>query len=509
MLVKRSIVEKWFQTDSFVYKNFAYLFQNPLWKKNIPQGFTVCPYFWMSVFSLVIFRPMFVWPIQFIFRPILRALGKPAEAVDKWLFEFWQNRKVIGKYSSYASGIGSLATLGMTILVSLCVGLIGLIGVKLYEFYPYITSSRFGMFAFWSIASFLGALGVLTLHKKLSKTECNTMAYLYVWLALFIIVAPFVIPSEIGHGISTIAAFFGYIITTLASWVWISICFVAKWIWFGVSWTPMDALYIPWWGYFIALSGIAWLFGTLNFNLEQRELNAYRQQTTEEFWERNQFAWLGLLYRLVNVSDYYRKGHVFHDGDKNNPDWYDGILGTAYLNRAAYSYRDTIYRKSLELLMAEKLKELKKSYPVLKYDQWEKYVKENNLEGRFRNLSEILDDSVSNPHLRFDSHEFNNAIKQVVELPEVKSMLDMLIAEFDSKDKESRAKADAKKTSWATVTCKRVTTALTFGANALGQKIKWGCVQIGTFFAYLWILVKAKKQGACPYFKFTNPNDKQ
>jgi hypothetical protein len=34
MFVNKSIVEKWYQTDSWVYKNFAYLFENPLWSKN-------------------------------------------------------------------------------------------------------------------------------------------------------------------------------------------------------------------------------------------------------------------------------------------------------------------------------------------------------------------------------------------------------------------------------------------------------------------------------------------
>ena len=57
MLVKQSIVEKWYQRDSWVYKNFAYLFQNPLWNKAIPGGFSVCPYFWLNLFSFFIFAP--------------------------------------------------------------------------------------------------------------------------------------------------------------------------------------------------------------------------------------------------------------------------------------------------------------------------------------------------------------------------------------------------------------------------------------------------------------------
>jgi uncharacterized protein YerC len=208
------------------------------------------------------------------------------------------------------------------------------------------------------------------------------------------------------------------------------------------------------------------------------------------------------------VSDYYRKGELFHDGDARNPDWYDGILNGSYLNRAAYSYRDTIYRKALEIMMANKLEQLKTSYPVLKYDLWENFAKNNNIEGRFRRLDTILD-GVTTPNLEFTTEDFGKAIKQAVETPEIKSFLDMMVAEFDRKDKETKARVEAKKTSWATVTCKRVTTALTYGANAFGRTLKNVFVQIGTFLAYLWMLVKAKKQGACPYFKFTNPNEKQ
>jgi hypothetical protein len=39
--------------------------------------------------------------------------------------------------------------------------------------------------------------------------------------------------------------------------------------------------------------------------------------------------------------------------------------------------------------------------------------------------------------------------------------------------------------------------------------ICWVFSNIGTFLAYMWMLIKAKKQGACPYFRFTDPSTKQ
>jgi hypothetical protein len=59
MLVPENIVKKWYLTDSWVYKNFAYLFQNPLWNKRIPQGRSVCPYFWSALFSLLVLHPSY------------------------------------------------------------------------------------------------------------------------------------------------------------------------------------------------------------------------------------------------------------------------------------------------------------------------------------------------------------------------------------------------------------------------------------------------------------------
>lgn len=56
-LVPMNIVSEWYSRDSLVYRNFAFLFQNPLWNRNVPKGFSLCPYFWLAVFSFLIFRP--------------------------------------------------------------------------------------------------------------------------------------------------------------------------------------------------------------------------------------------------------------------------------------------------------------------------------------------------------------------------------------------------------------------------------------------------------------------
>ena len=75
-LVPSNITKKWYYPDpvtghSAVYKNFIYLFRNPLWnKKRLPTGFPECMLFWASMFSLLLFRPC-VAVIQYLIRPLL------------------------------------------------------------------------------------------------------------------------------------------------------------------------------------------------------------------------------------------------------------------------------------------------------------------------------------------------------------------------------------------------------------------------------------------------------
>lgn len=73
MFVSEEFLNSWFRTDSWIYKHFAYLFQNPLWNRKVPKGFSVCPFFHMSMFSMCILRPLIV-PICLGFGKFIRML---------------------------------------------------------------------------------------------------------------------------------------------------------------------------------------------------------------------------------------------------------------------------------------------------------------------------------------------------------------------------------------------------------------------------------------------------
>ena len=87
MLITETLAEKWYRTDSWVYKNFSYLYQNKLWKKKIPNGYSVCPYFWLSLFSLFIIRP-FVFVGNIVKIVLTSVFGKLFAPIDKAICKF-------------------------------------------------------------------------------------------------------------------------------------------------------------------------------------------------------------------------------------------------------------------------------------------------------------------------------------------------------------------------------------------------------------------------------------
>lgn len=80
---KSYVMERGFDRSHPMYQNFKYFFQNPLWNWNIPKnGFSVCPYFWLSVVGrlLKLFMPVFLG-IGYICQFLGVILGKPLIAI--------------------------------------------------------------------------------------------------------------------------------------------------------------------------------------------------------------------------------------------------------------------------------------------------------------------------------------------------------------------------------------------------------------------------------------------
>lgn len=125
-LVPAPVYSAWFRRDSLVFRSFSYLFINPLWEKDIPNGFSLCPYAWCALFSFLIFRPLVY--LTLALRGIARflRLGRLIEWTDK--------------VSPFDGPFGLPTVMGMTLLglVGLLLSILGMGCVDLYS-YGYLT----------------------------------------------------------------------------------------------------------------------------------------------------------------------------------------------------------------------------------------------------------------------------------------------------------------------------------------------------------------------------------
>jgi hypothetical protein len=76
MLVSQETADKMYNKNGKLYKSFALLFSNSIWNKSVPNGFPICPYFWMSLFSMVLFVPFIEMPVKYVVKPLSRGLWK-------------------------------------------------------------------------------------------------------------------------------------------------------------------------------------------------------------------------------------------------------------------------------------------------------------------------------------------------------------------------------------------------------------------------------------------------
>lgn len=501
MLVKRSIVEKWYQRDSWVYKNFAFLFQNPLWTKSVPRGFTVCPYFWMSLFSFIIFRPLFVAPIQFLLLPIIRLGGKPVMALDKWLL------KTLQRFNWAPEGVGSGGGLGFTLLFLLAVTMVvaaaGLLVVGVIKFYPYITISRLGTFSFWSIATVISLGGIIALHKKVTDTECKTIYYLFAWLVLDFIGMFIFIPNELGAGTKSVLSVIGMLCREIGSVIWLILQFLGHWLYVIFGWKPIAELYVPWWGYVIAFTILAWLSTSLLTKFEYKAPVFNPNETEEERKKRNRNAWSSLLLRTLMANKFWGTGQVMSDYDG---DVYDALDSHSEI-LAAKEYCMAIYQKAIEIFFGEDLNKLQQTYPDITPDAWEAIRGIENTEVRFERLQLVWSGIRLNN--TFTNCRFQVAVVDAIKTPEINAAIKELAALYDAEEARKEKRRLAKKNSWSHQMCLKVTGTLSVGFNRFGRGFKWIAVQLWTLLAYLWMLVKAKKQGACPYFQFTDTEIKK
>jgi hypothetical protein len=540
MLVKQSIVENWYQKDSWVYKNFAYLFQNPLWQKNIPRGFSVCPYFWLNLFSFLIFRPLFVAPIQYVFAPIVKFFGKRGAKVDAFLFRVFQ-KVGIGRDAGYFTGIGILTTLGVFSSIALAIFLSLVLLVKGQQFHNYVGGSNLGTFFFWSFTSLIGLSGIILGHKKLTKTPCKTLYYLFVWLALFILAAFIFIPSEIGAGIVAAGKGIGWFFTDViwqvivyiglalkwAGWgIGVGLKYVGIYLWKFLTWTPFSAAlpFLPWWTYLLGLTVLAY-YGSQALNylggLFPEPKYEPIQAAVEPEQKRNyRYSWIALFQRVLSNNKYWKESTDLFRAVLDSDTIGRGLFGFDYDKSVKACVRNDyfIYRAALVKVFSSTLDKLEDYQPEYTSKEMDAILEnQDSVSDRFAALNTYINSlrqyKDSDIEVKLSKTDIFFAMREVIlKDVEVRDYIHNTLKDFERQEKR-------RANSWSRKTCLAVTNRLAIwldnafeGLTVVGRflvlvkrGLVWLAVQTGTLFAYLWMFAKAKKKGACPYFQFSDP----
>lgn len=499
MLVKRSIVEKWYQRDSWVYRQFSYLFKNPLWSKRIPSGFSVCPYFWLSLFSFFIFRPCVVAPVRYVFSPLIRGSGKPAKCLDTQANKILRKIRWIGDTDlSPGSAVFSFLTLFLMV-VFLGAGLL-VPGIKIVDLGKYLYAqydgNNLGIFSYWSSISFAGLFGVIGLHKAFTKTECKTLYYMFVWLAVFIIGSFVFIPHDVFNGLSVIGLglwmtlkFLGFVLGVFIAWASVNIFIGLKWLFL---FRPIYFLPLPWWSYVVIFTLIGYI--------ASYAFTAYDTRASETPAGILKFrnAWLGIFSRILYASDSFKNGDVFQN-----------LFMDEDFIKACCVMRQSLYDSAFEIMFKEQLDILQNDYPRLKVGGWKAILENNGLYvwDWFSELNKQLE-HVPKERIIFDTTKFMDALCEAIKDPTIRQELDHMAKYYRDNTKTAIRRREARLNSWHHKACLKATTAIASFVNNVGRGIGAILGNIVVFIAYMWMLAKAKKKGVCPYFQFTDHQTK-
>ncbi len=426
-LVPQSTVSAWYRNDSFVYKNFRFLFKNPLWSKDMPRGFSLCPYFWLSMFSLCIFRPFVYMFLAAQFVSKKTGLSIVLSKCKKMLFK--------GCRFANEEDLSPIYVLGIVLIIALCI--LSSISHSIYVSYAevhaipaFILPLSLGLI---TIGCFIytvvkGDIGGCTnrceveWYSRVSAIICVGLAY---WLMPSEFVA--VIKDSVDM-MKSIVAFFWNCIESIGwgiGWIFTSIYGGIKFLC-----TKFASIFLS--NTVVIISSVGFIVAVLIYSYIAAKFNLFPEKKEEKDDEK-----IDPIYGLIhNVwldrrvtcpsSEFIKWAKLYHTP----------IINDCHAQKIDYS-------NFYETLITQ--------YEIY----WQKHYERERNEAKLR--------------------------------------------------AERAAKRDAR--------CKKVTKALSLAFTPIIMTIKWLWKITKAFFknfviflAYMWELVKARKQGACPYLKFTESN---
>jgi len=205
-LVSETCVKEWFKKDSWVYKNFAYLFHNPLWDKNVPSGFSLCPYFWLAMISLFVMRPIIVpvcLGVGLLIKGLMKIGGVPFRLLDEKIIKKAKRIRI------FPEGMLKKAGMGIGILMLAIVAIIVVVALLLLLFLAFQkiwVTSHFGFtMTIWGLTNIVTLFVCMwyIIDNQYKTNRCKVEWYILVCFLASTILLSCIYPGQVWHGIST------------------------------------------------------------------------------------------------------------------------------------------------------------------------------------------------------------------------------------------------------------------------------------------------------------------
>jgi len=560
-LAPQTWINEWFQDDSWVYKGFAYWFQNPFWHKRVPSGFSLCPYFWMAIFSWMIFKPM--TPVFMVAGFIFKLIGKftmmllertivPLIAGTGDYLGSHENLRIV------ASAFGNFIK-GCFMLLLACIALLllAVLGYNLINFYITNIYSNSAL----RLASYLLFSGLVVCipcliymaKNRYKSDKCKVEVYMMLWLASAI-ACGFIFETELCTSIVVGTASVIYsIVAFIVTWICKAVVWVALLIWEVLSWggkliallaialVSSVVIGIPllvWFCFIIFACNMVWkLLDTMEKKAAILAVNT----------KVDAFDWRNFLYSVLMKNEralstiresirQYHKDNGLAIPHSGNMIMIEDNICRGIISDVIYGNKVKIPKFMLKYTKAQ-FKEIRELYTkhakregvdslgnirhVLKwyqiYDEDQSSKLEQDFEKFIAHLYEhldLVDDSVDKK-MKYQafrtlyndqySTRFTMGVKsenEKIEKKEEKSKsMDKLFDNLNSK---------CKFVTGLFMPIINATKIVLIGIfwrwsiRAFGLGIWWVFKNIGILCAYMWKVGKGRKQGVCPYMMFTS-----
>jgi len=547
MLVKQEIVEHWYRKDHPVYKNFAFLFQNPLWKAQVPSGFSVCPYFWLSVLSLLLFRPLVMF-MTYVVLPLIALGGKPVAFTDRmirtgWHFVFphdkaWKN-----------PGFGVLYVL-VTLFFA---GLYAFLASSLWHLYSAKGNGPGFQVVILSIATLVVLGPVLkyyTYRHKEDPKACKVYVYFFVWLVLSIVGFLCVAGGATLHvvlGILTsLKEFIIYSggrlevgVYYLGYWLYRLVCWLLLLVWRLVSAGPAG-WYVPYWALFLGgLFGLGYFAKILveliptDFGTAAPKAAVGPTETPEQARVRLKgYAverWRNFFANMMHTDEMVGRAITQTIGYPLRADFFKP--DSAIYWRAVMRLVNPLIESAARLYFAEKIEEFAEAglTPPANLMFWSRMKMKKEIQGKLDLLCYELSADIDrakdprtakvNTSIQFLWWRWDVLASKYIAKPWYgETVADLRAANAAEEKAREALKVKAAASPFRKAlgsACIRTTTAIWARVTLCGRAVAavfrfgWRIVcsvvkNLRVFLAYMIMLVKSKKKGACPYFVFTD-----